>query len=368
MVRRLLLLNGLAILGVILFHATGWGFTALFAWHARYAEAGADFQPVGSASYYGLRAVEQVVAPSLPAFLFVSGFFIAVAAGRSRTSMGWGIAGHRVKNLMKPYLLWSLGLFGLAFLEGKGGSPAGYLTALLTGGANPAYYYVILLSQLYLLSPVLIGPARKRWVLLLVISGFVQLLVQVLQYPVLLGLNSPEFQPFVDRVPKWFFPARMFWFCFGIVAGFHLEKIKAFAVRRRRLLLATAIISVMAGVFEWELYVRLSGMSWLNHRETLIDNLYAFSTILCFIGFTDLRFPFPNQLGDLGAKSFGIYLAHSPVMEYTARTVYHLVPALLAYQIVLQPVVIVLGLAIPLIAMALMRRSPARNLFPYVFG
>ena len=77
--RRLLILNGLAIIGVILFHAAGWGFVAIFAWSDRYMpvmETVSDQR--GSAPYNALRLVEQLVVFSIPAFLFVSGFFIAL--------------------------------------------------------------------------------------------------------------------------------------------------------------------------------------------------------------------------------------------------------------------------------------------------
>jgi hypothetical protein len=37
MTRRLLYLSGLAIVGVILYHAVGWGFVGMFWWTDRYA-------------------------------------------------------------------------------------------------------------------------------------------------------------------------------------------------------------------------------------------------------------------------------------------------------------------------------------------
>jgi len=37
MVRRLLYINGLAIIAVVMFHAAGMGFVAMFFWYQRYA-------------------------------------------------------------------------------------------------------------------------------------------------------------------------------------------------------------------------------------------------------------------------------------------------------------------------------------------
>jgi hypothetical protein len=55
-------------------------------------------------------------------------------------------------------------------------------------------------------------------------------------------------------------------------------------------------------------------------------------------------------------------------MEYVARSIYLLFPALLQYQIILQPIIIVTGLGIPLLLIALMNRQPLRRYYSYVFG
>lgn len=369
MVRRLLLLNGLAILGVILFHASGWGFVAMFAWAHRYLPVTSpNYDQVGSLAYYVIRVIEQLIVPSIPAFLFVSGYFIAFATGRNQRTVSWTIVGARIKNLLIPYLIWSFVFLLLYFLEGKRYSLVEYLRLLLTGETNPAYYYVILLCQFYLISPFLIPLARTHWIALLVVSGLIQLTVQLLQYPVFLGLEVGPLQPLVDVVPKWFFPARIFWFSFGVVAGFHLQSLKNRVLSMKWGLLAALVITFLAAMLEFELYVHLSGFELLTHRETLIDSLYSLLFLLSFIAFDQVVLPYSKQLGELGAKSFGIYLVHPPVMEYTARAIYHLTPWVLAYQILFLPILIVLGLGIPLLLMAAVKRSPARDYYQYLFG
>ncbi|HIP73435.1 MAG TPA: hypothetical protein EYH05_18815, partial [Anaerolineae bacterium] len=97
-------LNGIAILFVIFFHAAGWGFTAMFAWTPRYLPVSAPvYDQVGSLSYYWLRLVEQIVVVAIPAFLFVSGYFMAFSAGR-RDNVTWKQIGGRVKMLLFPYI------------------------------------------------------------------------------------------------------------------------------------------------------------------------------------------------------------------------------------------------------------------------
>ncbi len=122
MVRRLLYLSGLAILAVIVFHAAGLGFVAMFAWRDRYATAAAA-SPTGSASYWLLRTMEQISVFALPSFMFVSGYFVAFATGRSQRTLGWKSVFARVKSLLIPYLIWTLALIVWAYVQGRRPGP-----------------------------------------------------------------------------------------------------------------------------------------------------------------------------------------------------------------------------------------------------
>lgn len=369
MLRRLLPLNGLAILGVILFHASGWGFTAMLSWSNRFLPPGASpFDQIGSASYYALRSLEQLIVFSLPAFLFVSGVFIALATGRARRRIDWKVVTARVRGLLIPYLLWSLVLIALNVFQGQRSSLGELTVTLVTGGANPAYYYVPLLIQLILLSPLLTYLAKKNWRLLLLITGLIQLVVQLLYYPALLNVQVPWLAGAVDVVPKWLFVTRIFWFSLGIVAGFEISAFERLVSRLKRPMLLSALLLLPLGVLEWELMQRFSGTPWLQHRETILDSVYSIAVIFAALGFDLSRAPFAAQLNSLGIHSFGIYLIHSPAMEYTARIIYHLAPGLLAYQLAVQPIMILAGLAIPLLLMAIVNRSPVRAYYKFSFG
>lgn len=369
MIRQLLQLNGIAILGVIFYHAAGWGFTAMFAWAHRYLPAGSPpFSQVGSASYYALRAVEQLTVFSLPTFLFVSGVFIALATGRRRKRIDWKVVVARIRGLFIPYLLWTVILIVLLIVQGNRFSPGKLVAYLLTGRTNPAYYYVPLLLQLILLSPLLTYLAKRNWRMLLLGAGLLQLVVQLLYYPALLNLQIPWFAGAVDVIPKWLFVTRIFWFSLGIVAGFKISVFEQMLTRFRWYLLLLALVLLPLGILEWELMQRYSGLPYLLHRETILDSVYSLAVIFAALGFNLKRLPVAPQLNELGVHSYGIYLVHSPAMELAARVTYHLAPGLLAYQIVLQPIVIVAGLAIPLLLMLAVNRSPVRAYYKYSFG
>ena len=168
---------------------------------------------------------------------------------------------------------------------------------------------------------------------------------------------------------SWFFPGSIFWFTFGIVAGFHLKGLKQFLARVQWGLLAVMVISFLLGMLEWEILLGYSGQEWAATRITILDSFYAASFILVFLAFEKVPIVGSKQINDLGTKSFGVYLIHDPSMEITARVIYHFLPWALAYPLLLfQPILIVFGLGIPLLLMVAVKRSPAHRLYPYLFG
>lgn len=369
MAARLLVLNGLSILAVIIFHAAGWGQVALFAWAGRYVEAtGQTPASVEGMALQVLRVIEQASGFAIPAFLFVSGYFMAFATPRAKRTVGWDVIWVRIRALLIPYLIWSVLVLLLAALEGRIDTPRGYLVRLLTGGANPAYYYIPLLIQYYLLAPLLIVWAKAHPWLLLAGAALIQSLVQASYTPSLWAWHIGAAGNYAELVPKWLFIVRIFWFSLGIVTGFHLAKVKGFAMRYRHAFLALLVGAFIVGVIEWQAIQQATGEPLLGQRETFVDTLYALAVLFCFIGFEKAAIPWSRTLRRLGERSFGIYIVHSPVMEYTARLTYRFAPALLQQPFVFVPLIIAAGLAVPLALMETVNRSPARPYYKWLFG
>jgi probable poly-beta-1,6-N-acetyl-D-glucosamine export protein len=368
-IRRLLLLNGLAILGAVVNHSTGWGFTALFWWTDRYQPVSVpDFSQVGSASYYALRAMEQSIMFAIPAFLFVSGFFVAFATERQRNTVGWEVIRSRVWSLLVPYLVWSAVIFSWRGLEGTIDAPLGYLTQILLGRAAEPYYYVPLLIQFLLISPLLVPLVRKHWKPVLLIAGVAQFVVHAARYPVILGWDLPLTDHIVRYSPGFAVPQTIFWFVFGIFAGSHLPLLKSRLAHWKKVLPVLTIVLGLLALVEWELLFRHSGAQWLPPAVTALDSFYAGAFILTFLAWEKARLPFAAPLERLGAMSFGVYLVHAPVLELVSRTAYHAVPWMLGHQILHQPALLASGVAVPLLMMALMNRSPVRAQYRFVFG
>ncbi len=368
MIRRLLYLNGIAIVSVILFHSTGWGFVAMFSWAERYQAATAvPFSQMGSPAYYFLRVIEQLVVATIPAFLFVSGYFIAFATGRMET-IGWATIWARIKKFIIPYLFWGTVSLGMLAAQGIILTPFEYAISFFTGNMSPAYYYIPLLIQLYAISPFVVPLAKKHWKPLLLVAILVHGTIQISYLSTIIGIEIPEIIRRFTALPKWFFPVRFLWFVLGIIVGFNLANFKLILARWKWVLLGLSIILIPAGVLEWEWIIRQSGQQWVDHRETILDSVYSISIIFTFLAFDKVKLPRAKMVEDLGSKAFGIYLAHIPVMEVVARGIYHIAPGLLAYQVIFVPIMIILGLGLPLLAMYITNLLPVRRYYSYVFG
>jgi peptidoglycan/LPS O-acetylase OafA/YrhL len=370
MFRRLLYLNGLAIACVVLFHAAGMGFVAMFSWAHRYLPAAANpAAQIGTPAYFFLRFIEQTTSFSIAAFLFVSGYFIAIATSKNRETISWNIVGKRIRTLLIPYLLWSFVVIFLQIsLEGRRPTPVQLLSDLALGQTNEVLYFVPLLIQFYLLAPFLVFFAKKNWKLFLGVVSLIQLAVLLLPYPLFLNLDVPNAARLSALVPKWLFLSRILWFSAGIVFGFQLEAFRSAFQRIRWAALVIALIAIPLGMLEWELYFRLSGQPWLAYRETLLDTFFSMAVIICILGFLQVQLPIARGMERLGKDSYGIYLTHYLFIEYTAKVIYRIYPQLLGYQIVLQPILILVGLGFPVAMMYFMDHSPVRRLYAYVFG
>jgi hypothetical protein len=364
MIKRLLYLNGLAILSAILNHANVWTLIAMIWWTHRYRDVAVpNYDQVGSIAYYVVFVLRGVIQFAIPTFLFVSGVFITIATDRTQRTISWKVILSRVKYLLVPYIVWFLINALLFILEGNSYTLIRYLELFVTGGIRGPYYYVPLLIQLFLLSPFLAVHARSNWKALLTITALIQLLTQILLYLELFNIDL-HFLPF-DIVPIWFFPTRIFWFTLGIVVGFHLQSIKALLSRYKWQLIILTIIFFVLNTLERE-FIFISNIT--IPAETTIGSLYAVSFIFMILALSSIKLPYTKQINDIGSKSFGLYLIHVPAQIYTARIIYHVMPWLLDYQVLFLIIIFGVGLAIPLLLMEVVRRSPARRFYRNIFG
>jgi surface polysaccharide O-acyltransferase-like enzyme len=369
MVAKFLFVNGLAILGAVVFHTVGMGFVAMFPWAHRYLPAGVSAaSQVGTPTYYALRLLEQVFIAAIPAFLVVSGYFTAAAAGRSGTNLTWRLVFSRTRGLLVPYLIWSAVVLMLRMAEGRRFTPGGLAAILLTGGANEVLYFVPFLIQFYLLSPLLVAWGRANARSLLLVAAALQMLMHASTYPVFGGLPMP-FSGGADVViPKWVFLARPIWFPLGIAIGLQPARYRDFAARFRSWWIPAALVLFVLSFVEWEFLYQRSGALWLPNVETPLDSLYSGAILFALLTRDVATQRASSLVAALGARSFGIYLTHAIFIEYTARLAYHFAPGLLGQALLLQLLLMSAGLFGPLALMALVNRLPVRHWHRFLFG
>jgi fucose 4-O-acetylase-like acetyltransferase len=313
-------------------------------------------------AYYFLFIAHQIAEMAIPAFLFVSGFFIAFAARASRSGLTWEMVWSRSKKLIPPFLIWTA-IF----------TTINYFTPLeitinilyLLG----RYYYIPLIIQLYFLSPFLVRLVKKNWLLALLLTAGIQFGTQALRHTVLLGLDFPGRNLLIDLTPVWFFPGHIFYFTIGVVAGTYLQPFSQWIVRLRWILLAGAVTFLALTIVEYELLAWFSGKNWLGYAFSGISrNLYAVFAVLAFLAFDRIRWPYQEKLSELGTKSLGIYLLNMPAMHLVVLFLYWMVPSILGIQLLLQPILFTAGLFIPLFVMSLFNRPRTRFAYHYLFG
>jgi peptidoglycan/LPS O-acetylase OafA/YrhL len=277
------------------------------------------------------------------------------------------IAG-RLKTLLPPYILWSVLILIGRGIEGHAASPGEYVEQIAFGQAAPPFYYVPVLVQLYLLSPVLAWTLKRNWKPVLLTAALVQGLVMFARYPVLLGWDVPWATWVSHHAPSWFFPHTVFWFTLGVFAGLHPALFTNWLNRWTRVMPWLTVVLGGFALIEWETLQRLSHREWLNPTATLIDGLYSGAFILTFLTVLHARVPARRQLDAIGERSFGLYLIHAPVLELIARALYHVGPGVLAHQAMFQALLVVGGVGVPILLMALINRSRARPIYNYLFG
>jgi peptidoglycan/LPS O-acetylase OafA/YrhL len=374
--RKLFLLNGLAILGVVISHAAGWGQIAMYDWadHIRSA-VDPNYNPVGGLAYYVLIIIRLVFTFSVAAFLYVSAWYLTYAVGKQST-LSWKVVRMRIVTLLIPYLIWSAIVFGSDIIVNHVRySVSEYIYRLLLLGADGPYYFVPLLCYLYLLSPFFISWARNRWKLLLLVTGVIQVAAMAFHY--LRFISNTPVVIFLCRItPDQSVPRWIFYFTFGLVSGFHATQFKTWSEKIRWAALATCITMLVLAVVEYDTIYRITvasspthkGVTWGPAPLTLFTTLYSLAFIIYFQTLNINQFRFSKVLYQLGNRSYGIYLTHYKSMEFVARLVYHFATIILMYQIVYQPILWIFGLGMPLFLMFVVENTPVRRYNRLIFG
>lgn len=367
MSRRLLLLNGLAILAVVVVHAAIWGEITI-SWSTGYPFAVENCAQIGTITYWSLTIIEGLLRFIVPVFLFTSGFFISYTARGSQSPSNWKVVIVRLKNIIAPYIIWSVITFVIDALQGVVFSPSKYLLLLLCGGAEAPYYYVPLLCQFYLLSPLMISMAKNKGKWLLLISALIQLGMTGLIYYLSMMTPTSDSNMALQIAKQPLFPRWLFFFSFGLVSSFHRQRLRQL-VRHKWWLLAAVLVLAPLSIVESETLYHMTGDAmWRTIPVTISATFYAIAFILCFLAFDWIPSLFSKPLYQLNKKIFGIYLIHWKVIEFSVLAIVSIAPWVVSRQMFLQPILIILGVSVPFVFMEAVAKSRVKRFYRYLFG
>jgi probable poly-beta-1,6-N-acetyl-D-glucosamine export protein len=359
LIRRLLFLHGIAILMVPLHHASAYGLQAMYLWTDRYRDVTVpNFDMIGTMPYLITTVIRQLDTFAVPAFFFISGFYITFLGRSENSKFSLKAVLPRIKVLIIPFVLWTILRFVLIM------RPPTSLDEIL----NP-YFFIPMLIQFYILSPMLLRVAQKNWKLLIYTAAVLHIIIVSVRYPQLIGINFLGEEFTLNIFPLWLFLAQPFWFPLGIVTGLHIERIKEPLFRLRWVLLTGSIVLGIIAVGEYLYFDHLIGEDWIGPTfGGLSRSLYIFAIIFCIIAFDNTIFPLTKRIAYVGSRSLGIYLANIPFIYVIAVLMYYFTPQILGNQLVYQSILFLAGLAGPLLLMELILRTPIRKGYRYLFG
>lgn len=280
--------RGVAIIAVVAIHAIPW-----------------QFYRVGTVLSY-----RQLLNFAVPAFLFISGYWMSKKSIRTLEDY-INFMRKRFLRIFIPYLLWSLVFIGYDAVKVHGIDIVQVVHKLLIGGASFHFYFIIVIAQLYVLTPLLQYLNHRSY-------GFVPVLMLniltlcLLYFFRLHGITALHDSYYTVHDP--FFSWVVF-YQFGLFVGTRDNEISIPQNMYRTVLL---LVLASLAVSDWEALFILSKFdNWQLAICGLKYSSFIYSSCV-ILGFLVLRRclkAWPRFLVILGHYSFGIYLVHIIILR-----------------------------------------------------
>jgi len=313
--------RGIAILCVIFGHTTPYGWAY-------------QFNPERQTEFWLAVTERNLMLPCLPLFLFLSGYLL----GNTRCS-NWAeytsFLSKRVSRVAIPFLFWSVVFLGLSWAFAVSYTPVDAVLRILTGRADGAFYFILLIIQFYLLTPLFSRVLDWRYGIhalffLHLLAIGVLYIIQLLWWP-----NMPYE---VAKTP-------VFGWLSIFPMGMYLRRNPGAADRVSLGGAALAAVAFFA-ITQYESTLLLPKGTF----ELAISDLrfmalaYGYAVILVFLKLVDV--PWPKVLVSLGGMSFGIFFIHGFILRRVGSLLPKLVPAIAEHFFLFQVSVTLLTLAL----------------------
>jgi len=332
--------RGLAIIAVVAIHAIPWR------------------------SYWDYRILvyRQLLDFAVPAFIFISGYWSSKKTLQSFKDYKKFLA-RRLARVLIPYFFWSFIFLGRAAMKSDDIDMYGMVLKLLTGGASFHFYFVVMITQFYLMTPVLQYVGRRRYgneTIFLLNIVYLSFLYHYrlhnhwfLEYPYYL-VHSP------------FFGWTIF-YQIGLWMGNNDDK--NFISRNERIFILPAIIVslLVAGIEAINILSKYNNLEFAVCALKYSSFLYSICVILGFIFIREYFKCWPKLLITLGNYSFGIYLIHTIILN----RVVSIIPKsniISSFQPLYELTVILMTISICLVVIWISRKLLPRPIYSKVLG
>lgn len=368
MTRKLLFLNGIAIIFAVYHHSIYWAVTAINNWGHRFiSSATPELLSIPNVFSLFLRITDQIAGSAVPTFLFVSGFLYSFSLDRQTIRQSYRFIQKRILYLLFPYIIWSTITVVFRVIEGRSYTIVELIRVYLLGEADGPFYYVPLIIQLIIFSPILFKVIKKYPVGMLAIAFVIQALSSIPWYFKVLEITPLQSLNFLSVFKSSYLLSHLVWFLIGMVFFIYRQKIIVFLKKHHLVFLFLIAFTFFVGQLEIQHLMNVSGNSWINSQASIVTRFFYSLLIFAFAVFWE-NSASVSRIEFIGARSYGIYLSHILTIEICARLFYHLLPFILGQTMVFLGILMFLGVGIPLLIMYVFRITPLKTVYSYLWG
>lgn len=241
-----------------------------------------------NAENYLLIFLRTICNMAVPIFLFLSGYFFNVKKNNDSNEY----IKKKIKRLLLPLLIWNIVYFIISYnYEFKN---------LFLFTSAPHLYFIVVLIQLIMLTPLIIKHKNIKLLLCLVTPFY--LIIYRLTWMITGDTIIPLHQ--------YYFFAWSIYYVFGIVLQ---EKIKLFKINKIHLLL----LFVITLIYNYVIYNLLS-FNYAVSQMNIINMLFSLCVCLYLVNNIkeDSKINILSKIGDI---SFGVYFIHIFVLKVLSR-------------------------------------------------
>lgn len=288
---------------------------------------------------------------AVPAFIFISGYWMSKKHIESLEGYKTFLT-RRLSRVLVPYLFWSAILLGYEAIKTHNIDVQQITFKLLTGRATTVYFFIIVISQFYIITPLLQYINRKRYGLILVIIlNVISLLSAYLG-----RLYFNYWTPVSSAFYLW-----IIFYEIGLLVG--SSDSKKFATKKVRFFILPAVlVCLLISAQETSILLSRYNDSYFAIAPVKYSSfLYSVCIIIAFLHIRKRLSPRPKFLAALGYYSFGIYLIHIPILNQVANLIQKS-STIYSFQSLYQLTVVLITIAICFILI-----DVARKLLPESF-